>query len=340
MKSRTSFSIPAIILVLLPALCLAAYTVNVGKAREQIARGLYEEALPLLEEATAEAPDQAEGHFLLAVARLWTGRCDEACAGFRKAVELDPSLREGMSSQIRDRIVDRIRAGDLEGAKAAFAVALRYDPTLKSEVARSCIDKGENFLETGEDAIAQGMFRFVADVDPGTRTVICDLLYTKARAATGEESLKLVLASMNYGDRYQKEATRMLLRLANDLEDDLQRERYLAAASEYVESQSMLEASVDYYTRMWGPPTKVNLSSRDLWIGVDKPKYDDHVRYLTADRILTRAEGGAREMAVSVGRALDFTGEATASDKGYALKIWFSALDEPAVLYFWVVPTP
>lgn len=47
----------------------AAYTVNVNKARELLATGQYEAAIPLLEEVVSDSPDSAEGYFLLGCGR-------------------------------------------------------------------------------------------------------------------------------------------------------------------------------------------------------------------------------------------------------------------------------
>jgi Tfp pilus assembly protein PilF len=327
------------------ALCIAvsgqaAYTVNVNAAKELIATGQYEAAIPLLEEAVHESPDSAEGHFLLGVAGLWSKDCDTACINFNKALELDPGLVVRMSVQIKDRVLERILAGDMEEARAAISVAVKHDPELRREITQSCLYRGETYLDSGDDAIAEDLFRFVAEVDPELKANICDLLYTKARAATGEESLRLVLASLHYGDRYQKETVKMVFRLANDLDDETARKRYLVMTSKYAKPEQVLQSSVEYYARMYGQPSKVSLFTPDSWIGADKTRNDARILYLTADKVLTRGDTGPRELEVSIYIARDFPGIATPSDKGYLQQIWFSTAQDPATVYYWTIPGP
>ena len=318
----------------------AAYTANVNAAREFIAAGQYENAIPLLEEAVLESPDSAEGYFLLGVAGLWSKDCDVACVNFKKALELDPDLVVKMSVQIKDRVLDRILAGDMEEARAAISVAVKYDPELRREIAQSCLYRGEGYLDSGDEAVAEELFRFVADVDPQLKASICELLYSKARAATGEESLRLVLASLHYGDRYQKETVKMVFRLANDLDDETTRHRYLEMTARYAEPEKVLQASLEYYTRMYGQPSKVSLFTPDSWIGAKKTRKDARIRYLTSDKVLTRGDTGPRELEVSIYIAREFPGITTPSDKGYVQQIWFSAVQDPAVVYYWTLLPP
>lgn len=318
----------------------AAYTVNVNKARELLATGQYEAAIPLLEEVVSDSPDSAEGYFLLGVAGLWSMDCDAACVNFNRALELDPGLVVRMSVQIKDRVLDRILAGDIEEAKAAISVAVKHGPEFRREITQSCLYRGEGYLDSGDDAIAEGLFRFVAEVDPQMKANICELLYTKARAASGEESLKLVLASLHYGDRYQKETIKMVFRLANDLDDENIRKRYLEMTSRYAEPAKVLQSSVEYYTRMYGQPAKVSLFTPDSWVGTDKTRKDARIRYLTSDKVLTRGETGPRELEISIYIDRDFPGVSTPSDKGYLQQIWFSAAQDKATIYYWTVPGP
>jgi len=338
-----SFRLILLALLLLPAFAAvsqAAYTINVDTARTLIADGQYDAAIPLLEEAISESPGSAEGHYLLGVAGLWSKDCDVACISFTRALELDPSLVTRMTAQIKDRVLDRILAGDLEEAKAAVSVAVKHDPELRREITRSCIYRGEGYLDSGDAAVAEDLFRFVASVDPDLKANICELLYTKARAATGEESLRLVLASLHYGDRYQDETVKMVFRLANELDDENTRQRYLEMTINYAEPGKILLSSVEYYTRIYGRPAKISLYSPDTWIGADKSKKNTRIRYLTGDKVLTRGDTGPRKLETSIYVARAFPGITTTSDNSYLEKIWFSAAKDPATVYYWIVPGP
>ena len=96
-------------------------------ARDLISGGEYTKAISLLEESVIESPGSPEGFYLLGVARLWSGDCDLACERFRRAMELDPSLQGAMREQVKERIFERLRDGDMEGAHKALSVAVRYD---------------------------------------------------------------------------------------------------------------------------------------------------------------------------------------------------------------------
>jgi tetratricopeptide (TPR) repeat protein len=340
MKSANLALIMLISALLLAAPSQAAYTANINAAKEFIATGQYDAAIPLLEETVLESPDIAEGYFLLGVAGLWSRSCSDACVHFKKALELDPGLVVRMSVQIKDRVMDRILAGDMEEAKAALAVAVKYDPELRREITQSCLYRGEGYLDSGDKAVAEDLFQFVAEMDPQLKTNICELLYSKARAATGEESLRLVVASLRYGDRYQRETVKMIFRLANDLDDETARQGYLEMTAGYVEPENILQSSVEYYTRLYGQPSKISLFTPSLWIGADKSRKDSRIRYLTGDKVLTRGDTGPRELEISIYTAKDFPGIATVSDKGYFQKIWFSAGPDPGTVYYWTVQGP
>ena len=154
----------------------AAYTANIYAARELITTGQFNVAIPLLEEAVSQSPDGAEGHFLLGVASLWSRDCEIACVHFKRALELDPGLVVRMSAQIKDRVMERILAGDMEEAKAALTVAVKNDPQLRREITQSCLYRGEGYLDSGEKALAEDLFRFVAETDPQLKANICELL--------------------------------------------------------------------------------------------------------------------------------------------------------------------
>jgi hypothetical protein len=132
----------------------------------------------------------------------------------------------------------------------------------------------------------------------------------------------------------------MVFRLANDLDDETARKGYLEMTSEFVEPEKVLQSSVEYYTRMYGQPSKISLFTPDTWIGADTNRKDARIRYLTGDKVLTRGDTGARELELSIYMAKDFPGIATPSDKGYLQQIWFSAAQGPATVYYWVVSGP
>ncbi len=338
MRITTTILHACLALLVLCAPAAASYTMNIYTARDLISDGKYDMAVSLLDETVAQNPEGAVGFYLLGVARLWMGDCDTACDSFRRALELDPSLQEQMREQVKERIFERLRDGDLDGARAALTVAVRYDPGLGREIAQACVRRGGGHIEEGDTELADDLFRFIAEVDPSLSSSICELLFAKARSATGEESLKLVLASMRYGNRYQQENTRMLSNLATDLEDEGTRQSYLVMADQYVEPAVILAASVEYYTGRWGTPGKVSLTSLGTWTEVDKLHKDDMVRYLTTGQVLTRGVAGPMKLPPALYRASLFPGQATPSQTDYSEKIWFTPEKDAATVYYWFIP--
>jgi tetratricopeptide (TPR) repeat protein len=338
MRTITSILNLCLAVLLLAGPAFASYTVNVEAARDFISEGQYDNAISLLEKTVEESHEASEAFYLLGVARLWAGDCDRACERFRRALELDPSLQDQMREQVKERIFERLRDGDLEGARSALTVAVRYDPGLGREIAQSCVNKGGGYIETGDVELADDLFRFIAEVDPSLSSAICELLYSKARSATGEESLKLVLASMHYGGKYQKGTTRMVLNLANDLEDEGARQKYLVMADRFLEPEVILQASVEYYTGRWGTPGKVSLTTPGTWTSADKLKRDDTVRYLTMGNVLTRGVGGPMKIPPALYRASLFPGLSTSAESSYSEMIWFTPEKEAATVFYWFIP--
>lgn len=64
------------------------------RAAEAAEDGRCRDALPLLEEALAETPDDADAHALAGFCRRKIGELDEAFASYRRALELRPEFPE------------------------------------------------------------------------------------------------------------------------------------------------------------------------------------------------------------------------------------------------------
>jgi len=331
------------ILTLVFALSLAfsgmgygATTVDVEKARDLIAERDYERATILLEGIVLDEPNQVQAQFLLGVTHLQLNSFQIAEEKFQLVEQLDPEMRKAIGKAFRDHVIDMLIAGDLESAKASFGLAIKYYPELKEDVSRACLDKGKILLEGGEDRVADDLFRFAVAQDSSMNETICDLLFAKAKAANGEESLRLILASIRYGDKYQDEATKIVLRLANSLDNGEVRAQYLREASDYIEPKRILLSTIDYYTDKWGSPGRVNLATADSWIPVEKDKEKSRICYLSGSALLTRASEGQTTLDSAIYVPGVFKGQETATEKGYKTQIWFSMESQPTTVYYWI----
>lgn len=314
----------------------AATSVDIQKARELVDQGGYDPATILLEEIVRSDPNDVQAQFLLGVTHLRLNSLDIAEEKFQMVQGLDPSMQAAIGEAFRDHVIDMLVKGDLDSAGAAFSLAMKYNPELKEGVSRACLDRGKILLDEGDNRIAEELFRFAVAQNSSLNATICDLLFTKAKAATGEESLRLVLASIRYGDKYQDESTKIILRLANALEDEKARVRYLKEASDYIEPDRILLSTVDYYTDRWGPPGRVSLTAAESWIAVEKDKDRNRIYYLSGEGFLTRAPDGRAGLESAIYTPGMFTGQETQTEKGYRSQMWFSVESRPTTVYYWI----
>ncbi|TNF45798.1 tetratricopeptide repeat protein [bacterium] len=335
-KGGAVFSLALAVLLVFAGHGYATTKVDIDKARELISERNYELATSLLEEIVKSEPNHVQAQFLLGVTHLQVNSYDIAEKKFQLVERLDPAMRKAVGEAFRDHVIDMLIAGDLESAKAGFTLAMKYYPELKGDVSRACLDRGKALLEGGEEQLAEDLFRFAVAQDSSLNETICDLLFTRAKAATGEESLRLVLASIRYGDKYQEETAKIVLRLANTLDDGKTRARYLEEAGAYIEPKKILLSSIDYYTEKWGSPGRVNLTAVDSWISVDKDKDKNKICYLSGEGLLTRAKGGQSSLEAAIYIPGTYTGQETETEKGYKTQIWFSMDTQPTTVYYWI----
>ncbi|UCF31077.1 MAG: tetratricopeptide repeat protein [bacterium] len=329
----------SVVLLIAPS-GLSATTVNLNKARDLVDKGQCPSAIPLLEEILSASPDSQEAQYLMGVCHL---RMDDLKAAdgyfqgiFSREGGADEAIADQVGNAFEDHIISHLGGGQVEMATEAFELLMKYRPSTKDRVSKSCVDRGEAYLQQGQDREAAYLFRFAASYSEALKDRICDILFVKAKAATGEESLKLVLASVRYGNKYQDETTRMVLRLANSIEDPSIRESYLGQALDFIEREVLFNASVDYFTSSWGPPQRITLVEPGRWIGVEKAKEKERIFYLAEQSLLTRQNGTRVVLEPAFLTARPFTGSETRTDKGYVTEIWFSVDENPVTVAFWV----
>jgi tetratricopeptide (TPR) repeat protein len=86
----------------------------------------YDEALPCLRRAAAQAPHWAEAARALGEACFVAGRLDEACDAYARALQIDP--RVGTARDLSYYAEARAKRGDLDGAIASMQGALQREP--------------------------------------------------------------------------------------------------------------------------------------------------------------------------------------------------------------------
>ena len=333
-KSLAAIGIAAL-LVLAHGSGHGSTTVNIGKAREFIDAGNFGPAAELLNDVARDDPTSVEGRLLLGTALLGLNDFNGAEAALDEAVALDAAAAGQAGEICKKQVIEALRRENLEAAKGAFSLAIKYDPTLRDEVSRACIDKGRFYVESGRDREADELFRFVLSYDSSLRDRVCDVLFAKARSATGEESLRLLLASLRYGDRYQEETSRMYLNLANSLDGEETRVDYLARAEEYFGRDRILQASVDYYTERWGAPERISLVDAEKWISVEKPRRRWNLRYLAVKDFRTRDAAGPLRIGASIFQPGSLPGEGSGPETGTPTAVWLSMDAEPTIVFYW-----
>ena len=336
LKRFLSITCASVLILLSVSHSLQATTVNLNKARDFIEKGEYSLAAPLLEEILSVTPDRVEAQYLLGICRLWRDDLEGADEYFQKAFVADTGTATIIIGEFEDFIIAHLGEGQVELAKEAFDLLIKYQPSIKARVLSACVDRGEAYLREGQDREADNLFRFAASYHGALKERICDIFFLKARAAAGEESLKLVLASIRYGDKYQDETARMVLRLANFLEDPAVREGYLKEALDFIDPEVVFNSSVEYFTKKWGPPQKITLVEPERWIGVEKGKEKEKICYLSRESLVTRYGGGRLVLEPTILSARPFTGSETDTDRGYFTEIWFSMDESPVTVFFWI----
>lgn len=162
-----------------------------------------DQALGLADRATELDPSSAVAHFKRALACQALTRFDEAEAGYRKALALDPSFGKALNNL---GCIYRHR-GDGGGARKAFEQAIAADPSL----AEPHSNLGEQQLAAAEIEAALASFRRALALDPGHGEALLHLsqclldmggtaeaeaIYRQAVATDPRGALRLRLALM------------------------------------------------------------------------------------------------------------------------------------------------
>lgn len=327
----------ALFAALSPLQARATVTINVQKASEFINAGDHRSAAVLLEEAVTDDPQHAEAKFLLGLCLLHMGDLERADGLFADSEKLDPSNVNRVERAFSLYVLERLIDGDLLMAQRAFDTGIRHQPGIRVQVSRACVDRAEEFLQSGKSRVAQELFQFASVRDPSLRDKICDVLFARARASTGEESLRYVMAAMRYGDKYQEETSKMVLHLANQVPDDDRRAAYLRQVEDKIPAERIFRSSIDYYSLKWGMPEKLSVEDPARWIAFTKGKERKVVRYLSMEHILTRGESGPVNLEPAVFAAGVFSGQEVPVEGEYAAQVWVTMDNRPAEVYLWAL---
>lgn len=119
------------------------------KAQTLITKGMYEEAIPLLEDIILDKPENGEAYYLLGRAYLLLGEEESAFESFNRAISAKKKDKKRLTYRFKE--LGRkysLEYGELGLAEKLFDLAVNINPKEKRKIAEILIDEGEEISET------------------------------------------------------------------------------------------------------------------------------------------------------------------------------------------------
>jgi len=121
------------------------------KAKDLIEVGMYEEAVLILEMEVLEHPKNAEVHFLLGKAHLYSEKGEKATASFDRAVKIKTNMKDAVVDEYLELAFKLIEEGKLESAWTSsilFDQIINSNPNAKRRIAEELIQTAEKLGDT------------------------------------------------------------------------------------------------------------------------------------------------------------------------------------------------
>ena len=292
-KWKLNFTILAyvVLLFLIVSKSYALPDLKVGKAKEFMAKGMFSQAVIILEEVIHGNASDAEAQFLLGVCYINQRYLGPAYRRFANAIELNPDYGYQIGKEHK-------KAGDLALKKGSEATsldlkrrensqalylynkALEYTPSLRKEIAQSLFERGKKDESDHFFSLAISYDRSVVIEN------IADYYYGKSKRPPIERRVKyLKLANKHSNGKFNAQLGEVLLKMANYQNSMETRKGYVEEASKYVIQWDIFESSVEFYTKLWEAPKKFELNN-DKWM-VIHPNTEEgfEVQYLASSEI-------------------------------------------------------
>lgn len=147
---KTSFkTLINLILVLLVTFSFSYGFQVTKKAQTLIIKGMYEEAISILEDIILDKPENGEAHYLLGRAYLLLGEEESAFESFNRAISAKKKDKKRLTYRFKELGKKySLEYGELGLAEKLFDLAVNINPKEKRKIAKILIDEGEEISET------------------------------------------------------------------------------------------------------------------------------------------------------------------------------------------------
>ncbi len=137
-------SVLILLLLVNTATSYALFESDVDKAKDYIKAGMFNQAIPILNQTIIDNPTNKDAHFLLAKCYLDIGNDYSAEERFNSANKLSSKYVQKTANAYRQAADKAFTNNKLERAKNLFIKAMRYNSSLKAEACKFFIKLGNN----------------------------------------------------------------------------------------------------------------------------------------------------------------------------------------------------
>ena len=220
-KDREAFAMIAFFKIIRVLLILFIITAcgksDIEKSKELIATGMFPQAIELLKKKITENPEDAEAHFLLAVAFINTRKLEEGDELFADAVNLKSDYKSEIGGEYRAAGESALKMGNTDDAINLFQAAVGHQPDLRNNIARSVYEKGKELSNAGQNAQAIELHQYAVAHDPLLAADIGKWYAIKAEEVeSAEERINLLLAASHFQTAYNQEVAKIKLATARE----------------------------------------------------------------------------------------------------------------------------
>ncbi|MFC1816435.1 hypothetical protein ACFL0M_10985 [Thermodesulfobacteriota bacterium] len=113
-----------------------------------------------------------------------------------------------------------------------------------------------------------------------------------------------------------------------------QRKTYIDQASKYVSSKSILASSVQYYTKLWGKPEKVNLTDKK-WIEVCQVEVGEKINWLSIENFRQKNVRKERLFPSAISKKMGAK-YGNSDVKNGVTTVWFAKNNKNTTVYYWI----